>query len=77
MPKFWTTESQREFLQEKLAGFLNARANGSIQNYLKAVNSEWFIKWDEHDLLFPDVGGQDLTSEEEKKLQEAVDIRTS
>ncbi|KAG5634207.1 hypothetical protein H0H81_002887 [Sphagnurus paluster] len=49
--KKWTSDDQREWLETKLMGFLEARSKGKVANFLRAVCEDWFTLWPERDLI--------------------------
>lgn len=75
MPSTWTTDEQVVFLKEELPKFHTAQRQERTPRYLKELMEQWFIRWPERDILFPDVGDAPLTSEENEKLAAAIVMR--
>jgi hypothetical protein len=75
MPATWTTQEQAEFLKEELPKFLTAQRQERTPRYLKDLMEQWFTRWPERDILFPDVEDVPLTSEENEKLAAAIATR--
>ncbi|TFK59706.1 hypothetical protein BDN72DRAFT_864939 [Pluteus cervinus] len=71
MPATWTSAEQKEFLQTKVQGFIEARGIGRGTRYAKSVHAEFSQRWSERDHLFPAEDGKPpraLTKAEEKSL---------
>jgi hypothetical protein len=75
MPATWTTDEQVVFLKEELLKFLTAQRQECTPQYLKELMEQWFTRWPERDILFPDAGDAPLTSEENENLAAAVATR--
>lgn len=64
-----------KFLNEELPKFLTAQRQERTTRYLKKLMKQWFTRWPERDVLFPDIGEVSLVSEENKKLASAIGMQ--
>jgi len=78
MGKRWTrTTSQTQFLNAKLAEYVQARVDNNIEPFRSKLNEEWFQRWPEHQVMFPEWKEDDtaLSQGQMQILGQAIDKR--
>jgi len=76
MPKReWTTPEQKQFLQDELLWY-NSMSTKEYNCHYKKFFQDWCKHWPERAITFPELPvGNQLTSEQEKTLAEALSKR--
>lgn len=80
-PRFWATDTQLRFLDERLPDFLSARASSyrNVTDFLNHTARHWFERWSERAFLVAEgilpPGDGVLTPEQDELLAKATAAR--
>ena len=75
-PQSWATYEQWQWLCERKGAAADARKRGRYGSWFTSLCHDWFLRWPERQVLFPDIGHADpLTAEQAEELATAVKKR--
>ncbi|TFY65470.1 hypothetical protein EVJ58_g1965 [Rhodofomes roseus] len=71
----WTNDAELDFLQSKLESFRSFQLSHTLHRFWPDVNREWFLKFPEKPRVLPDVDSEELSEEQNTRLQQAIKER--
>jgi hypothetical protein len=78
MPKHWTSDEQKIWLQSMISEYLDAQKKGRLLRFFAGLNESFFDKWPERQAAFPAPPGIPaipLTPDQNMVLQAAITTR--